>query len=337
MTFAEMQGGVQRAQGLGRGLIACAIVAAAASFLAEHYKAPVMLLALLLGMAMHFLSEDEGCKAGVAFASKTVLRLGVALLGARITLGQIVALGWEPLAIVLSAMAATMGLSIVVARLAGFNPLFGLLTGGATAICGASAALALSAALPTHPRKEQATLFTIVGVSLLSTTAMIVYPLVADLLHLPPHLAGVFIGGTIHDVAQVVGAGYSISPEVGDTATVVKLARVAMLAPIILGVTLATRQKGVEAGAARPPLLPWFAVVFLAIAVANSIGWIARPVAEFGVEASRWCLVLAIAALGLKTNLRELLSVGPRPILLIAGETLFLAVFVLLCLHFLPR
>jgi len=167
----------------------------------------VMLLALLLGMALNFLAADEGCKPGVAFAARTVLRLGVALLGARITFGQIAALGWEPLAIVGAALVSTIGVSVLIARITGFNPLFGLLTGGATAICGASAALALSAALPAHPLKERATTFTVVGVSLLSTAAMVVYPLIATALGLSNAHAGIFLGGTIHDVAQVIGAG----------------------------------------------------------------------------------------------------------------------------------
>ena len=93
----------------------------------------------------------------------------------------------------------------------GFQSLFGLLSGGATAICGASAALALAAALPAHPLKERATLFTVVGVSALSTLAMIVYPMIAHALGLDSRAAGVFLGATIHDVAQVVGAGYSMS------------------------------------------------------------------------------------------------------------------------------
>jgi uncharacterized integral membrane protein (TIGR00698 family) len=317
-------------------VVACIVVATAASFLADHYHAPVMLLALLLGMAMHFLSAEEGCKDGIGFSSRTILRIGVALLGARITLAQILALGWQPLAIVLVAMALTIGLSVLVARWAGFNPLFGLLTGGATAICGASAALALSAALPAHPQKERATLFTVVGVSLLSTLAMILYPLVATALHLPPKAAGVFLGGTIHDVAQVVGAGYSLSPEIGDIATVVKLARVAMLAPVILLAALVTRASGAEPGAARPPLLPWFAAAFLVLAGINSTGWLPVSVTTLAIEASRWCLIVAIAALGMKTSIGELIAVGPRPILLIAGETIFLAGLVLLALRFLP-
>ena len=124
-----------------------------------------------------------------------------------------------------------------------FDVLFGLLTGGATAICGASAALALAAALPAHPGKERATLFTVIGVSALSTRAMIAYPMIVHALDLGPQAAGVFLGATIHDVAQVVGAGYGMSQETGDTATVVKLMRVAMLLPVIVCAAMITRRR----------------------------------------------------------------------------------------------
>src|SRR5438034_1244912 len=123
--------------------------------------------------------------------------------------------------------------AIVTAQLMGFQKFFGLLTGGAVGICGASAALALSAAFPQHPNKERATLFTVIGVSTLSTLAMVLYPLVVRLLELDALNAGFFLGGTIHDVAQVVGAGYSMGQETGDASTVVKLMRVAMLVPVI--------------------------------------------------------------------------------------------------------
>ena len=141
-----------------------------------HYGAAVMLFALLLGMAMNFLSGEGPCAAGIEFTARHVLRIGVALLGLRITLGQVAELGWQPLALVVLTVALTIGVSMAVARLMGFQSLFGLLSGGATAICGASAALALAAALPNHPLKERATLFTVVGVSALSTFAMIVSP-----------------------------------------------------------------------------------------------------------------------------------------------------------------
>ncbi|WP_248802942.1 YeiH family protein [Pseudomonas sp. MWU13-2100] len=322
-----------RTRELMPGFVVSLIVAAAASFLSEHYGAPVMLFALLLGMGLNFLAGDGTCKAGIEFTARTVLRMGVALLGMRITLEQIAALGWKPVALVVILVVVTIGVSVVAAKALGFQRLFGLLTGGATAICGASAALALAAALPNHPQKERATLFTVIGVSALSTTAMILYPMIANWLSLSPKMAGVFLGATIHDVAQVVGAGYSMSTETGDTATVVKLMRVAMLVPVIVCGAMVTRLQGADPTGKRPPLLPWFAVGFLLLACLNSTGWVIPAVQGAVNKLSSWSLVVSISALGMKTQLRELASVGIKPILLMVGETVFLAVLVLLLLH----
>ena len=312
------------------GLIACGVVAAAATFLSQHYGAPVMLFALMLGMAMNFLSGDGPCKPGIEFTARHVLRWGVALLGLRITAAQVVALGWHPVIVVAVSLVLTIAVSMVVARLTGFNILFGLLSGGATAICGASAALALSAALPPHPLKERATLFTVVGVSALSTFAMILYPMLARALGLDEQTAGVFLGATIHDVAQVVGAGYGMSQQVGDTATLVKLMRVASLLPVILFAVLYTRATGKAApGEQRPPLLPWFAVGFAALVALNSTGWLPAAASQLGTAVSGWFLVAAMAGIGMKTQLRELVTVGIKPVLLMVGETAFLALLAL--------
>lgn len=319
----------QRIRTLAPGVVVSLVVGAAASFLSEHYAAPVMLFALLLGMALNFLAVDGPCKAGIEFTARTVLRLGVALLGMRITLDQIASLGWKPMALVITLVVVTILASVVVAKALGFSRLFGMLTGGATAICGASAALALAAALPQHPRKEHATLFTVIGVSALSTLAMILYPMIAQWLHLSPAQAGVFLGATIHDVAQVVGAGYSMSTETGDIATVVKLMRVAMLLPVIVCAAMITRRQGLEAGGQRPPLLPWFAVGFLLLACVNSTGWVPAAVQGGINDLSRGCLVVAISALGMKTQLKALASVGVKPIALMVGESVFLVLLVL--------
>ena len=163
---------------LAPGITLSAVVAVAAMALGAHYGAPVMLFALLLGMALNFLSAEGKAGPGIQFTARTLLRLGVALLGLRITVAQVAALGWSPVLMVLVSVAATIAVGMVLARLMGFRLFFGLLTGGAVAICGASAALALSAAMPQHPRKGQATLFTVIGVSTLSTLAMVLYPMV---------------------------------------------------------------------------------------------------------------------------------------------------------------
>ena len=314
---------------VGPGLLACLVIAGAAAFIADHYAGPVMLFALLLGMAMNFLSEVDRCKAGVSFAGRTVLRLGVALLGFKITMGEVAALGWEPVALVVVAVTMTILLSVWAAKAMGFKADFGLLSGGATAICGASAAMAISAALPPHERKERATSFTIIGVSTLSTIVMIIYPAIARLLGFDDHRAGVFIGASVHDVAQVVGAGYAISTEAGDTATIVKLLRVAMLLPVIVAVGLWARKHGGHGEGERPPLLPWFATAFALLVAINSLAPIPDFVREAGSTASRWCLITAIAALGVRTHIGELVAIGWKPVMLMVLETAIIAAIAL--------
>ncbi|MDM0111252.1 putative sulfate exporter family transporter [Variovorax sp. J22R133] len=325
-----------RARLLFPGVLACGVVAAASTFLSEHYGAPVMLFALLLGIAMNFLSVEGGtCKPGIEFAGRTLLRIGVALLGLRITVGQVAELGWQPVALVVLAVVLTIVVSMLAARLMGFQTLFGLLSGGATAICGASAAMALAAALPNHPLKERATLFTVVGVSALSTLAMIVYPMIAQAMGLDPRAAGVFLGATIHDVAQVVGAGYSMSQQTGDVATLVKLMRVAMLLPVIVFAVMLSRRQAGQTGGPRPPLLPGFVIGFALLVAVNSTGWLPAVVAKGGSDFSRWCLVAAIAGIGMKTQLKDLVTVGLKPVLLMVGETVFLVVLALALMRWL--
>jgi uncharacterized integral membrane protein (TIGR00698 family) len=318
--------------GVGPGLLASLVIAGAAGFLADHYSGPVMLFALLLGMAMNFLSDVDRCKAGVSFASRTILRFGVALLGFRITIAQVVALGWQPVVLVIAVVALTILASIWAAKAMGFKPEFGLLSGGATAICGASAAAAISAALPADPKKERATSFTIIGVSTLSTLAMILYPTISGFFGFDDHRAGVFIGATVHDVAQVVGAGYAISREAGDTATVVKLMRVAMLLPVVVSIGLWARARGAHGEGERPPLLPWFVTAFAALVVFNSLVPLPEFIREAGNTASRGCLITAIAALGIKTHFQEIVDIGWKPVVLMVLETIFIAGLVLAAL-----
>ena len=310
---------IELAPGLALGLV----LAAAASFAGGSKGGPVMLYALLLGMAVGLLGAKRRWTAGMSFTAGPLLKLGVALLGIRISIHEILSLGWPPLLLVFAAVSLTILASIAAARAMGFNPLFGLLSGGATAICGASAAMALSAALPAHPLKERATLFTIVGVSTLSTLAMVAYPIVAQAAGLDAHGAGLLIGATIHDVAQVVGAGYGISPEAGDTATLVKLIRVAMLAPVILAAGLLVRADPSVAGQ-KAPLLPWFVIAFIALALLTSSGWLPPAVPAAASTLSRWLMVAAVAAIGTKTRFKDLAGAGWKPVVLMVLETLFL-------------
>ena len=173
----------------------------------------------------------------------------------------------------------------------------------------------------------------VVTVTVLSTLAMVIYPLVAKLLHLPPELAGLFLGGTIHDVAQVVGAGYMLNQETGDYATIVKLFRVSMLAVVVVVVSsLFKRQREANESTsadAKQALVPWFLWVFVALVIINSVGGVPAAVQTGLNDVSRACLVIAIAALGVKTSFRQLARAGWRPFVLLLVETLWMAGFVL--------
>jgi uncharacterized integral membrane protein (TIGR00698 family) len=317
----------------GPGFAVSVVVAVAAKFLSEHYGAPAMLMALLLGIAFHFLAEEGRCVAGIALTSRTVLRIGVALLGARISVDLLIGLGPELIALVVAGVAATIAFGLIGAKLLGRGWRFALLTGGAVAICGASAAMAIAAVLPRNERSERNLIFTVLGVTVLSTLAMIAYPIVAQMLELDDLATGVFLGGTIHDVAQVVGAGFSVSEQTGETATLVKLIRVTMLAPVVLVFSLTIRSFGPvdrEAGGTRPPLIPFFVVMFLVLGAANSIGLIPAAAGVALGDLSRWALLVSIAAVGMKTSLKTILDVGGQAIVLIIAETVFIAAFILI-------
>ena len=314
------------------GLAVSVLVAATAQFLSEHYGAPAMLLALLLGLALNFLADDGTRTApGISFTSRTVLRLGVALLGARISVEMLAKLGWPLILLVVSGVVATILFALLATRVVGRRWRFALLTGGSVAICGASAAMAIAAVLPRNERSERDLVFTVLAVTVLSTVAMVIYPMLSGWLGFDQRTAGVFLGGTIHDVAQVVGAGFSVGPEAGETATLVKLIRVSMLAPVVLAFSVIIRARGLAdtSGGKRPPLLPGFVVGFLVLAALNSLGLIPATVATFAATVSRWCLLISIAAVGIKTSLAKMLEVGTGAILLLVAETVFLGAWVL--------
>lgn len=311
------------------GLAMAGLVAIAAQFLSDHYGAPAMLMAILLGIAFQFLSEEPRTAPGISFASKGILRIGVALLGVRISLDVVLALGPQTLLLTIFGVFLTIGFALAVAKLFRRPYSFALLSGGSVAICGASAAMAICSVLPRRAESDRDLSFTVMSITVMSTLAMIVYPMIAGALGLTPHQTGVFLGATIHDVAQVVGAGYSVSEQTGDLATVIKLIRVSMLGLVVLGASLALRKQTREDSGKRPPLLPAFVIAFLIIAGLNSAHLIPDAARDVATVISRWALLTAIAAVGMRTSIPGLLKVGGSAIALIVAETLFLMSFIL--------
>ncbi len=313
------------------GVFVSGVVAMAAMFLSDHYGAPTTLFALLLGLALHFMSDNAKAADGIDFSARHLLRIGIALMGLRISFSEILGLGWHPLAIIILLVAITILVGLVASRVLQLGASLGVLTGGAVAICGASAALAISSVLPKTPDSERNTLITIVSVTALSTVAMVTYPIIFSSLGLSELQQGILIGATIHDVAQVVGAGFGISEEAGKFATVIKLFRVTLLPLVVICIAVAWRSK--NASSARESF-PLFLIGFTALMIANTVGLIPEFMRSGGEALSRFLLIAAISALGIKTSLQSLFNVGQRHLVLVAAETVLLLGAALLFQHF---
>jgi len=311
------------------GLIVVGTIAAAAGFLSIHYKAPVMLFALLIGIAFNFLASDERCAPGIEFSSKKILRFGVALLGFRVTFDQILGLGTNVLLLVPILVVSSIAISWLLAKLMGRKYLFGLLTACAVAICGAAAALAVASVLPNWKDRHRDTLFIVVCVTALSTFAMITYPILFKVAEFSDVEIGILIGSTIHDVAQVVGAGYAVSNETGDVATFIKLLRISMLPIVVILIALLLKGDD-ESRTISSKAFPWFALGFALCLLINSSGFIPMVLSGFLSSVSQWFLVFAIAGLGVSTSLKSMMELGGKSILLMVLQTIALLAIAIL-------
>ncbi len=318
-----------------RGVLSSVVIGIAAMFISSTYGGPTVLYALLLGMAFHFISEDNRAIAGIELCAKNFLRLGVALLGARITAEELSQLSVGSVTVLVTGVFATVAFSMLLNRFIKWPRAEGALAGASVAICGASAAAALALVIDKKALREQALLAIIVTVTALSTISMIVYPLLCELMNFAGSKAGLLLGGTIHDVAQVVGAGAMLGNDALQTATMTKMLRVAMLIPMMFVFTALFAPKA-ENGQAQAPKtvnpfaqIPLFLIGFVVLAVLNVVGFIPTAASDMLAQASQLLILVAMGALGIKTSLGKLKSVGWSPIVLMTADTVFLFVWVL--------
>lgn len=288
---------------------------------------PAVLIGLLLGMAVAGLAARPVFAPGLAFASRDLLRLGVALLGARVTVGEMVEIGAGAAAIAVGGLILCLAAGYKLARAFKLPQELAFLSAAAVAICGASATLAVAAVLPRSPTRQQHAAATVAAITVIGTLAMLALPALAVALGLDANAAGVLFGSSLHEVVQAVGAGFTHSPQAGEVATTVKLVRVACLAPVVMLIGWWS-MRGSEA-VERPPLLPMFLIGFLFFAALASFGLIAPGTQTLLSEASRFFLLAAIVALGAKIAPRQLREFGWRPLLVIVLQTLVLTGFCL--------
>ena len=288
---------------------------------------PPLIVTLAIGMCLQPLSSRDVLKPGLDFSGRTLLRLGVALYGVQLTVGQFLHGGALPIVIAIAAVGGTIVFGAVVARLFGLTRDFGFLTGCATGVCGAAAAMATSAVLPRHPNSDRDLAFAVMGVNFISTITMVVYPPLHAALGYSNFEMGVFLGGAIHDVAQVAGAGETLGKDVLAIAIITKLLRVACLLPAVTAIAWWVARGGERAGDARPAP-PVFLFGFLLLALINSVGLVPTEVRVVLAQVSSFLIITAIAALGIKTSLLALVRIGMAPVMLLIVETIFIGLLV---------
>ncbi len=317
------------------GLLLCGAVALAAVFAAPLLKSvssgrvalPDMVVALIFGILLFPLAQKPLFRPGIAYAVSTLLRYAIALLGLRIAFSDIAALGLGVALWVIFAVAITLASGLLLARWLGQSDGAGALIGAANAVCGASATLATATVVPDYKTKSADIAFTVVMANAISTLVMLAYPPLCQWMGFSAQETGILLGLSIQDMAQVVGAAYAVSDPVGNTAVIVKLFRVLLLLPVVLVVGWFFVRRGGEAGAAAVPV-PRFAIAFIGFAILNSIlpgtplAGAYAPVKTVLSEASRWGMLIAIAALGLGTSLAALLSIGWRQIAMFLGSAM---------------
>jgi uncharacterized integral membrane protein (TIGR00698 family) len=317
------------------GLALALAVAIASVLLAPWLKAatggrvalPDMVVALILGIGLNRMTAGRSFEPGLTFAVKKLLRWAIGLLGLRIAFGDIIDLGIGIALLVAASMALTIAGTMLLARLLGREAGFGALAGAANAVCGASATLATASVVPDYRNKSADVVFTVVMANAISTVVMLAYPPLCRWLGYDATDTGIMLGASIQDMAQVVGAGYAVSEPVGAAAVIVKLFRVFLLLPVVLAIGWWFARQGKTAGQASVPV-PVFAVVFLALCALNTV-MVANPALAASIgypamkavlgEASRWGLLIAIAALGLGTSLGAILSIGWRHVAVFMG------------------
>lgn len=317
------------ARALLPGLLLSMVLATAALGLAElplvadtlHLSA--LLLVILLGMLVASLvSLPDAVGPGVELAQRPILRWAVAGLGFRLSLREIVAIGGAGLAVVVLSTLATLVFGWWIARRLGVPEKLGILLGVGSAICGASAVVAADSVIHADKRDSAIALGII---TLFGTAGIVLYPILGRLLGLSDFVYGVWDGASLHEMAQVVAAGFGMSEEAARVATVVKLARICLLAPVVFWLAWSLRKRHRTEGKAKVSPVPWFLVMFVVFAAVNSSGLMPAGTVDVVRKADLWLLCVGMAGVGLQTGVHDIRAGGAAPLITGLLQWLFLA------------
>jgi uncharacterized integral membrane protein (TIGR00698 family) len=287
-----------------------------------------MILAITVGIGVqNIVGTPIAAKAGVTFALRRVLRFAIILLGLQLTIEQAMAVGVMGLGAIALTVVGTFLFTTWFGRVLGVERKLSQLIAAGTSICGASAVIATNTVTGA---KDEDVAYAVACVTIFGSIAMFVYPMLPGLLHLNSHAYGLWTGASIHEIAQVVAAAFQGGQDAGEFGTVSKLTRVAMLAPMVIILGLAAAQRARRNGMASNQVgapMPWFVLGFLALIVVNSLVSIPADVKATIVVATTFLLSMALAAMGLETDLAKLRAKGIRPFILGFAAFLFIALF----------
>lgn len=300
---------------IGPGL-ALVAVATALAMVISRLITPVssLVAAVVIGAAIAAMGGvTERTAAGLTFAAKRILRVGVVLLGLRLSLGQVAELGGVTLMIVIATVTATFFGTQALGRRLGLSRDLSLLVATGYSICGASAIAAVEGATDAEEEEVAASIGL---VTLCGTLAMFLLPQLAGLLDLSDQQFGTWMGASIHDVAQVVAAGSMGGADVLAVAVVVKLTRVSLLAPIVAGVNISRRNERADVDGSRPSVLPLFVVGFLAMVLVRTSGVLSADVLSGAKTLEGILLTAALVGLGSGVRVAAMRKLGATPLLL---------------------
>lgn len=280
---------------------------------------------MLLGILVaNTIGSPRVAAPGVRFAVQRVLRLGIILLGARLSLGAILAIGLDALGLVVACMSLALAVALLVGRIFALPPRLALLIGVGTAVCGNTAIVATA---PVIKAEEREVSFAVATITLFGTIAVIAYPFIGRALGLSDADFGTWAGVAVNDTSQVVATSAAYSPEARDVATVVKLIRNALMAPLIVLIAWWWQRRaetGDASGGVRKAV-PLFVLGFIALALLRTVGIIDTGLAALLDELARVCILVALAGVGLSTRLREMRAIGPAPFYAGLGTSVLLA------------
>lgn len=313
------------------GLLLSGAITAAALWLGSlpavaGFGLSALTLAILLGMVLGntiYPALHRHCDGGVLFAKQHLLRLGIILYGFRLTFSQIADVGVSGVLIDVLTLSSTFMLACFLGqKVFGLDKKTSWLIGAGSSICGAAAVLATEPVVKAEASKVTVAIATVV---IFGTLAIFIYPALWPLLAswFSPQTYGIWIGSTVHEVAQVVAAGHAVSPEAENAAVIAKMLRVMMLAPFLLLLAARVKQLSPQEGNEKSKVtIPWFALGFVAVAVFNSFHLLPSAAVNMLNTLDTLLLAMAMAALGVTTHISALKNAGAKP--LVMGLLLFI-------------